>query len=234
MYRIPENWNEVTLGMLINCSELSDLLPEAPIISIVSAYCGIPVAELKSSKALEVQEILDIMTFIYEEYHPSPKNVFTFSGITYLAKEDLSDQSFEDWVSIQTIEYNYRNNPVKGLPKLLATYCKQESETLDSFNLKERSELFSLLPMTIARDIESFFLARQQAYKGLIQLSSIIQDQQSLILLKLQDLITTMKQRKAQSGIFSGMRLRIGIYLLQLRWVRKELLKYFNSTPIKP
>ena len=233
-YNIPEYWHDVTVGMLIKAAELSELLEEAPIIAIISAYTGIPVSQLKLSKTNEVQEIITTMSFITTPYEAKPKTSFTLDNIEYECEDELVNQKFEDFVSIQTALYNHRDEPTRALPRLLAILCKKEGETLDDIDLNERSKLMEDLPMTYAKDVECFFLHSLNAYRSLTLLSSIPDIQREIVLAKVQELQSTVKLHKGRSGTFSGMRFRLGIYQLQLWWVKKVLEKYFNSEPIKP
>ena len=227
-YDIPQEWSDVNVGMLIKSSELAELLNDAPVVAIISAYTGIPIKELKSNKAVDVQDIMETMFFISKDYKPVPKTSFTLDGITYKCEEDIVNQKFEDWVSVQTALYNFGADRVRALPRILAIMCKKEGETLDDFNLDERTELFNRVSMTDAKDIEAFFLHLLQAYKSVTLLSSTQDVQKEIVLHKVQELSDTLKTHKGQTGIFSGTRLRIGIYQLQLLWVKKQLEKYFN------
>lgn len=232
-YQIPEKWEDVTVAMLIKAAELSELLDEAPIIAIISAYTGIPVKDLRLSLSSEVQEIIAIMSFISEPYEPKMATEFDFDGRHYACEDDLRKQKFEDFVSIQTALHNHRDEPTRALPKLLAIYCKQEGETLDDFDLDERSKEFEALPMTIAKDIEAFFLHSINAYRGIMWLSSTTDIQKELVLHKLDELQSTAKQFKGRTGMFSGTRLQIGVLQIYLWWARKVLVRYFNSIPTK-
>jgi hypothetical protein len=233
-YSIPQNWGEVTVGMLIQASLLEEITENLELITVMSAYTGIPVKDLGLNAKDEVLEILAIMDFISKPYVPKPSNEFVFKGEKYSANPDITDQNFEDWVSIQTVLHNYKDEPVKGLTKLIAIYCKKNSETLDSFDLTERAKHFEDLPMTVARDVEAFFLHSKHAYEVVSQLSLITKEQEQLVLHKLEELRSTMKARLVQNGTSLRMKLLIGYYLIYLWYLKSLLVRYFNSTPIKP
>ena len=232
-YSIPTCWQDVTVKQIVDAAQLAELLEDAPIIAIISAYTGIPVKELRLSKTKEVQDIIMIMEFIQTPYEPCPATGFEHQGQDYNCEEDLSNQKFEDWVSVQTAMYNHREQQEGALPRLIAILCKKKGETLDDIDLNERTEIMNSLPMTAAKDVECFFLHSLNAYKSLILLSSTTKEQEALVLNKVRELQNTLKTRKAHSGMFSGTRLRIGTYQLQLWWVKRVLVKYFNSEPSK-
>lgn len=233
-YNIPQEWSEVTIAMLIQSSLLADILDEAPIIAIVSAFTNIPVQQLKSNKAIEVQDILTIMTFVDNEYKPEPSTSFEFNGETYYCNEDLTQQNFEDWVSIQTALFNYKDNLVKALPRMIAILCKKKGETLDDFDLTERSKMFEALPMTKAKDIEAFFLSSINAYKSLTLLSSIVDINQNIALAKIQELQNTAKAYKERTGTSFFTKLQIGALQSYLKLVKEVLVRYSSSEPTKP
>lgn len=228
-YNIPTCWQEVTLGMLVKVSEYESILDDAPIISIIAGYTGIEITELKSSRVEEVREIMEILEFIYTPYEPKPTNEFTFNGIKYAAEPDLSEQKFGDWVAIQTILYNNRENPVGGLPYMLAVYCKKDGETLDDFNVEERAREFLGVPMTIGKDIEGFFLSFQMALRSLTLISSTEKQLETVVLNRFLELSDIMTARSREPGTSLRMRLWIGIYRRYLLYLRKQLEVSFNS-----
>jgi hypothetical protein len=231
-YNLPQAWSEVTIAMLIKSEKLLELLEDSPIVVIISSYTGIPIKELKVSNVKEVQEVINIMSFITEPYEPQQRIEFTYNNEVYQCAEDLTEQKFEDFVSIQTALYNHRDQPTKALPKLLAIYCKKENETLDSFDLNVRAKEFEQLPMTIAKDIEAFFLSSINAYNTITNLSSNPNIMRDIVLEHCKELTNTMKAYKERHGGSFFTRLRIGYYQIQLWWVSKVLAKYFNSSPV--
>lgn len=232
-YQCPTSWDEVTIEMLIKASELSEFLEDAPIIAIISAYTGIPVKELRVQNVNAVNSVVECLSFINAQYVPVPSTGFDFNGCRYECEADITNQKFEDWVSVQTCLFNYKDEQHRALPRLLAILCKKDGETLADFDLNHRTTEFMKLPMTKAKDVEGFFLHSLNAYKGLTLLSSMTNVQQELILHKVQELQNTMKRLKAHTGMFSGTRLLIGLYQIQMWWVKKQLEKSFNSEPIK-
>jgi hypothetical protein len=234
LYNVPTEWQEVTLGMQIKTSELVDILEDAELIAIIAGYTGIPVDELRLSNLKAIEPIVDILDFIYMPYVPVPTNEFIYKEERYSTKHDIAEVCFEDWVSVQTILYNHRDNPVLGLPKILASLYKKADETLDDFNLNDRSGYFMDLPITIARDCEGFFLTNLQAYKGISQLSLIIKEEEKLILSTLIELDNTMIRRKAENGISFSTKLVIMISRIYIWYLKRELERYFNYGRSKP
>ena len=233
-YNIPQSWDEITVGMIIKSNDYAELLPDAPSIAILHAYTGIPMKELKISNATEVMEIMEIMGFLSEEYKPVMGTSLTINGQTYSCNDDITQQNFEDWVSVQTTLFNYKDEPVRALPKLLAIMCKKEGEHLDDFDLGERTELMYGARLTDAKNIEAFFLHSLSASRAITLLYSTTKEREEIVLHKIKELQLILSKRKAQSGGFSLTRLLIGIYQKYLKSLESHLQKSFNSSPSKP
>jgi hypothetical protein len=233
-YNTPTCWSDVTIKQVIQLDELSELMPDAILIALISAYVGIPVAELKSGNVKEVNDICTILGFIDTPYEPVAVNSFRFNGELYSTASDLTSHEFQDWLSIQTILYNNREHPVKGLARMLAVYCKKDGETLDDIDLGVREELFMGLPFTIAKSVESFFLHSLVAWKQATLLSLREEEMEKHILRSFDELSNTMKVRGQEYGFFSFTRIVIGIYRKYLMYLKRQLERYFSTTPSKP
>jgi len=233
-YRIPEAWNEVTLRMVIDLNNIAEVLPDAPVIALINAYAGIPVQELKASNISVVQDIIKIMDFVNTDYECVPSNEFSFNGSLYLCSPDIVNQSFGDYLAIQNCLYANKDNPVYGLPRMIAIYCKKENETLDDIDVKARTEMFMDLPFTDAKNLEGFFLYNLIAWNQHIQLSSTIKELEKLTQQRFNELINTMKLSAQGRGWYSPMKYVIMIYRKYLLYLKRQLEKYYSSSPIEP
>jgi len=146
-----------------------------------------------------------------------------------MVMESLEKAEFQDWVSSQTVIYQYRDKPVQALPKLIAILCKKDGESLSDFDIEERSQMFLELPITTARDLECFFLHCLRAYNAVTLLYSTIPEQEAIVLNKFLELGNTMKQRQVELGWYSPTRFVIGIYRRYLLYLKRQLEKSFNS-----
>lgn len=233
LYDCPENWEDCTLGMMIQTQQLADIIPQAPIVSVISGYAGVPSQDLANARVQDVQPFLECLGFIDVEYQPRSKNSFVYSGITYSAPESLTDLRFDQWVSAQTVMYNYKDNPVKGLPKMLASLCVRKGESMSDVDLEARGELFYQLPLTTARDVEGFFLDSLREYEALTQLSLIIKEQEKLIPKQLTETLNILKQRKVAHSTSWLTRRVISIYQNYLWSFQKNWDRYYNSSHTK-
>ena len=232
-YNIPENWSEVTLGMVIRADEYSMELEGLSLIAIIAGYTGIPIGELRVSNLNKIREIVEILGFIYKEYKGNPRNSFEYKGEEYRCFDDLQEISFEEWVSVQAVLYNHRENPVRSLSMLMSILFKKEGESLDSIDIEKRSRDFLELSYTIVKDCEGFFLASMKVYEGFGQLSSLVEVQRSQVLVIMKELEGIMKRRAGQSGTSWLTRLVIGVYRRYIKYLRRDWERSFNYGHIK-
>jgi len=232
-YSIPETWQEVTLRQVIRFDELNRLVPESPIVALVSSYAGIPMQELKVSKVQGVNKIIEILQFVFTEYKPEMSNGFNFKDQTYECNPDIAEMEFQDWISIQTVLYNYKDNPVLGLPKIIAIIAKQPDEKLDDIDLEARAKLFLDLPFTTAKNLEFFFTRAVMALEVVSRLSLTQKEQEEIILQQFLELDNTMKKRRADPGISWLTRFQIGFWQIYLKYIKRDLEKSFNTKVTK-
>ena len=233
-YEVPESWEEVTLGMVIKVQENLDILPNAELVCLISGYVGIPLEELKSSKLTQVNKIIKLMSFVYKEYRPKLKNSFVYDGQEYRMEVEVQSIRFEDYVSAQTVLYNYREHPIKGLSKLVAVLCKKPQELIDDVNLEERSKLFEQVPWTDIKNVEFFFTRALRVYEQVSQLSLTESQMVEVIRAMVKELRTTMKLSRVRSGGIWFTRLRTLYFRLYLWYLNRELERYFSSILSKP
>lgn len=228
-YQIPSSWEDCTLGMIVETSKIDKLLPVAPIVSVIVGYCGIPVEEVISARAADVKPILDILSFMDKPYRPKPNYEFEFNGEKYGCPADIIDLRFDQWVAVETILYNNRENPVVGLPEVLGCLCLKPNETIDTLDLKSRSELFLDLPLTLARDIEGFFLANLHVSEVYSQLFSTVKELEQQVPRQLTEAIDTVRKSRDRRTSNWPTRLVTGIYLKYLQSMQNHWEKYYNS-----
>lgn len=233
-YSVPESWEEVTLGMVMKVQENYDILPEADLMCVVSGYVGIPLEELKVSKLAQVNKIVKYMSFIYDEYKPELKPGFKFKGERYTMDVNVQNIRFEDYVSAQTILQNYKDNPVAGLPRLVAVLCKKPGESLDDIDLDQRAEEFKGLSWVDVKNVEFFFTQALRTYASVSQLSLTESQMVELIRAMLKELKTTMKLSKVPSGGTWFTKLRILFLRIYLWYLNRELERYFSTIPSSP
>ena len=231
-YSIPTDWNEITLEMQINAEDLIKKMGnELGLIGLISAYTDIPIKAIKEGDVALMNDIHNTLAFIYEGYVPEPITEFEHNGHMYYLKE-LQDTQFQDFISLQNILSNNKNESLKPLPRIIAVMCKMENETLDDYKIDDRAKEFMTLPLSTAKDCEAFFLTKSQELRLILALST--KDfQEQLLSIKYESAKNSIKEWKEQSGRFSLIRLQAGIYLLTLKYLKRTHMKFFNLQPSK-
>lgn len=226
-YNVPTCWDDITLEDQIMAEQLiKQIGDELSLIGLISAYTNLPISVIKEGDVGTINEINQIMSFIYDGYTPMPIESFKHRGHEYFLQE-LTQSQFQDFLSLNVILQNNEGNLIKALPRLIAVMAKRKGETLDDYELDEREKEFMDLPLSTAKSVEGFFLLKSQELKSLIVLST--KDfQEKLLSIKFQLLRNTMKESRKRHGKFSLMRFAIGIYLIILNYLEKRLVRFYN------
>jgi hypothetical protein len=232
-YNLPTGWDEVSIAMMQQISELStDQEDYIYTLNTMSIYSGIEMDILKSLNMKKVSELLPCFEFINSPIPTETVFKFTHNGYEYSVADNLLDQQFQDFVAVQTISVQFKNNKWYMIPYLLAVMAKRDGETLDSFDIRKRADEFNTLPVTIAVGISSFFLSNSKVL-DFISLSSSPEVLQQLLQSKTQQLKDTLRILKNKRGKNLLIRLWIGISHVFIRSIVSAQEKYSNSPVLK-
>lgn len=231
-YKIPTDWDEITLEMQMQVSRVSALQKHVKMIGIIAGYCGIPVDELKVAKINKIYDLMKSLIFMKIDIPINKKLEWEFEGFNYKVDKNLGDMQFQDFVSIQTILAENQDTYYDALPILVAVICKREGETLDDYDLIERSKIMKKMPISVASSIASFFLFREN-YSKLLTHLSLPHVQQNILLGKLNELKTTQNPLDQRHGGKWLTRLLLGILRRYTKFLEKILMKYFNTIQSK-
>jgi hypothetical protein len=193
-YKICTSWDEVTLEQQIKVSEDSrEFNTEATkIIALLSGYSGIPIDVLKHSTPKEVGRLMKHLAFIKEPIPDKIVTSFVFNNETYNVSQNLLEQEFQDYISLEAALSNNENDIYKSLPLIIAILAKKNNESLDDYNVEERAEEFKQLPISIANGISVFFYTVGRL--SLIN-SQLYSDPKKLIQKKQDELESSLKRR---------------------------------------
>jgi len=216
-YEVPTSWQEIPLSMVMKMAEDEKAFKTDATrqLSYISAYAGIPVEILKKSTITEVQKLFKYLEFLQHPLPETPITDFEFQGNKYSLASTLLKQEFQDFVSMETVLADNDGDVYKALPMMLAIMCKREGESLDDYDLAERAEMFKDLPMTIAHPLSVFFWQQEKMSTILSQLSS---QQESLIVMKANEVLITLNRRDGMGWL---MRLLVSTLA---SWIRFTML----------
>ena len=223
----PTSWDDVTIGMQQQVSKVAALQSHVKMLGIISAYCGIPVEELKVVKLSKVYDLMESLTFMGTEIPTNKALEWEFEGHTYKVDKELGEMQFQDFISIQTILAENKETYYDALPIVIAILCKRDGETLDDFDPMERQHIIKKMPISVGSSIAAFFLLNENYSKLLTHLSSP-QVQETILLGK----ISELKYIQSRLGVQRGGKLRIrflgGILKRYTTHLERQLKKHFN------
>ena len=228
-FNIPQKWDEITLEQQIKVSDIVSIQSHVKMLSILSAYTGIPVQELKTSPIYKVEKVMQHLKFINEPIPSEPVLKFLFKDEYYYITENIIEQQFQDYISIQTILMENKDNIWKALPFMIAVLAKKEGETLDDYDVYERAEEFKQLPLPIVNGINSFFLSSKKVLEYSILLSSQ-ENQIKIVEEKEKELKNLLKQSDQHTGGTLFTRWLITLYKKLILLFVNRLVKYFKSS----
>lgn len=220
-YECPTSWDEVTLEMQIKVSEDAQEFKtdSTKLISLLSGYSGIPIDELKHSTPSEVSKLFKYLEFIKDPIPDKPVLSFTFNDEIYNVSNNLLEQEFQDYISLEAALQNNENDVYKSLPLIVAIMAKKDGETLDDYNPEERAEEFKKLPISTANGIAVFFY---QSVNGLQISSQLFSNPQALIQMKKEEVESSLN--KLGGGVLrSALRVVLRIYMKYLLRNSKQL-----------
>ena len=228
-YEMCTSWDEVSLGKQIQVSIDSDGItnPVRKKISIISGYSNIPIDVLKKTQMNELPGLFKSMSFINEEIPGEPIEKFEFKGETYYVSQNLMNQEFQEFVSLENITQQYKDKPYLALPYILGIMCKKMTpsgvlETIDDYDIDKRSEEFKELNISIATGVAVFF---SRSTNVLLNLSLLYSNPQQMVQEKINEVKNTLRKQAGQ-----GWHIRFvnGILRSYVKYIEKRLNKYFT------
>ena len=232
-YSIPQGWDEVTLEQQIKVTADAEhfTTDTTKRISILSGYMGIHVDELRHANISKVAPLFKHLKFIGTDIPTKQVVEFDFEGNHYHVGQNIVEQEFQDFVSLENALQGTQGDIMKALPLVVAILSKRmvdgEFETLDDYDVEARAEAFKRLPISIANGIAVFFYTSVSTFT---EISPLFSNPKSLLEKKADYLHNTLKPQAGQGWL---MRLQIGMLRVYVRFIKRNAAKYFTSTPRK-
>ena len=158
-YQCPTSWDDVTLADQIRIADIAakhtGLTSQ---LQLIAGYANIPVDEIKHTHISKLPTLVKHLEFVSEELDKEPISEFEHKGHKYYLMPTLLNGEFQDFISLEAVMANNSDNPYEGLPMMIAIIAKRENESLDDYDLEERSKEFLDLPIVIANKVSGFFL----------------------------------------------------------------------------
>lgn len=230
-YDCPTGWHEITLSLQLQVSRDADKIENESLkkLAILSGYANIPLAELKRCKMDELPALFENISFISQPIPDKPMNEFDFKGHHYYVGQNLAEMEFQDYISLENALEMFSGHTYNAMPTILGIMCKQKLpngllETLDDYNLDERTAEFYSLPISIANGLALFFYNSVNLYKNLSQSFSNPEE------LMIQAINSLDNMQKPQAGRGLLTRCVNGIYRFFIKYIKRKLIKHYIST----
>jgi len=148
VFDIPQNWEDVTVGMYEGIANL-DRTKENEFQLAIDALCVLSGMSLDDAYALPVEkmpEILEQIKFTSKEIEPTNKEFILIDGEEYYLKSDFSQLTNGEVISLELLNKKYDNNIEKAMTEMLCIFLrkKKENGNLEGFknSFMDRADLF--------------------------------------------------------------------------------------------
>lgn len=218
---VPQSWSDIRLG---DYERWFRREPENRLeqIELVAAICGVDAGLLLNNPTQIFDTIVDIVKFVFGEYHGEAHNRIAIDGVVYTISltEELT---LAEWVDIESV---FETETETRLSDILSILCRPQGEVYDSGLSESRRAFFSDLRMSEALPLLAFFLRQRERFRHVSNLYSEVKEQVDRYLL--------LTQNFAENG--DGIKSlpiwqRIRFYFL-MKSLKKRLSKYSDFSSI--
>jgi hypothetical protein len=174
-YRMPTEWNDVTLDVYVRMAELEERreafgLPELYLLKVLECLCSAEDGDLDELTLDTVNELVALIGYIQEEPTWTNTNHLVIDEVDYVFPNDLNKLTMGEYISIKTLQ---ENNTTAGIiPYILAIILRPGTKEVDvemgkerwvqekfsTANLEFRKELFMKQPVFNLMGPVTFFL----------------------------------------------------------------------------
>lgn len=222
-YNVPTSWDEVTLKQQVEVSKVAKEQKHIKQIALVAGYTGIDIDVLKKTNIKELQPLFKHIEFVSQPINEEPIERFTHNGVEYSVTPTLLKSQFQDFISLENIVKEFEEREYEALPIMIAILAKKDGESLDDYDIMQRSKAFEDLSITTANRLKVFFylLVNQSlvSSEGYSNLNKVVQK-------KISDSKSTVKKQGGK-GLLT--RLHRGTSLSYMKSIEKAWNKYYTS-----
>lgn len=234
-YKVPQSYNDVTLEMQIAVTEASKTFKTdtGKKIAIIAGYCGMDPEKLARTPINDVVPLFSEMGELFKAELPKEEVFeFEFEKHKYYVAQNLMEQEFQDYISLETILTNNENDVYKSLPKILGIMCKRKDkegkiESLSDYNLAERAAAFNRLPIQLANGVAVFFY---RSVKASTIVSQLYSNPRNLLMQRQEDIESTLNKRDGMGWLS---RCQTALLRIWMRYILKAQEKHFPSSQSK-
>lgn len=157
-FKLPENYEELTIKQLHDISEDSDLLV------IFSKLTGLDLDLIRKCDNKEVAYIVSQLTTLYDAENTKVEGLsehvesFMLDGDEFFVDSDMLNIPAGQWWDIKKYESDLKDKPFEFLVRMLSIICRPKGEEYDHQKSSNRLDLFWGLDVMTAFKIRGFFL----------------------------------------------------------------------------
>jgi hypothetical protein len=223
-FNIPSSWNEITIQQQINVERYNKQFPDLGIVCILAGYLNLSIEDVKKLHINTISKLISEFDFIKAALKSDPVFEFEHNSNKYFVIPSMLAGQFQDYISLETIREQHKENLYEALPKLIAILAKRKDETLDSYDIIERSKEFYSLPITIANGLYAFFLTSAILLNQDCEQLAVQENQK---LLESINYIKTTLMKPDGSGSYT--RLQKATLLKYVKFIEKHWNKYYSG-----
>jgi hypothetical protein len=232
-YKCPTSWEDITIKDQIRVSQIAqEHTGLTKNLQLISGYANIPVEEIKTTHINKLTGLVGHLSFLSEPINEDPITEFEHKGHKYNIMPTLLEGQFQDFISLDTVMSNFKDDKYQALPMMIAILAKREGETLDDYDVEERAKEFLDLPIDIANRIAVFFSQVETLSQiNTLTSSSAYQEKIEQELIKQLDVLENTIRQSDGQGLLG--RLQKWMSLKYVKYFKKDLNSYLTGTQLK-
>jgi len=162
-FNLPQNWDEVTIGDFVKIFSINkeNLTQFEVAIKTINILTGIDEETIMMMNVNDFESMTENLMFTKTDITPINVDSIELNGEVFYLKNDFSQLTMGEVISIETILQSADGNLFKVMDKLLCIFLRKKKDNGKLENFKgtfmSRADLFKTAPITKVYNIFSFF-----------------------------------------------------------------------------
>lgn len=166
-YKMPTDWNEMTLRHYINIAKLEEsrteyLLGELYLLKMIECLCLVESDDDLNDLTLDVvSELSTSLSFLHTQPKWSSTKEIQVNGVDYVFPSDLNKLSMGEYISMKTFQENSKTD-AEAIPYILAIILRPGRKVFDEETGKEKwvQEKFNVSNLEFRKELFMGVLAQ--------------------------------------------------------------------------
>jgi len=162
-FNLPQDWSEVTIGDFVKIFSINkeNLTQFEVAIKTINILTGIDEETIMMMNVNDFESMTENLMFTKTDITPINVDSIELNGEVFYLKNDFSQLTMGEVISIETILQSADGNLFKVMDKLLCIFLRKKKDNGKLENFKgtfmSRADLFKTAPITKVYNIFSFF-----------------------------------------------------------------------------